>query len=71
MPVPGCQQHLILMISRNLTGITVIGVGVQLALCDLNVLLRDDLVEGIGSSGKNLAGVAVAEDLSKSMVIGR
>ena len=42
------------------TGITVVGVLLRAALCDLEVVLRDDLVEGVSAAAELLAGVAVA-----------
>lgn len=39
------------------------------ALCDLQAVLGDDLVEGVGTAGKNLAGVAVAEDVRRGVLV--
>lgn len=41
-----------------------VGVAVELSLGNLDVLFRNDLVEGEGSSAENLAGVAVARNVS-------
>ena len=39
------------------------------ALCDLQAVLGDDLVEGVGASGEDLAGVAVAEDVAGGVLV--
>lgn len=42
------------------TGVAVVGVLFSVALCDVQVVLGDDLVEGVGAAAELLAGVAVA-----------
>lgn len=42
------------------TAIALVGVGFQVALGDLEVVLGDDGVEGAFTAGEELAGVAVA-----------
>ncbi len=42
------------------TGFAVVGVGLCVSLCDLQVLLRDDLVERVSAAAELLAGVAMA-----------
>lgn len=44
----------------ELTGITVVCVCVELALGELEVLLRNDLVESVNSARENFRGVTVA-----------
>lgn len=38
-------------------------------LCNLEGILGDDLVQGVGASGKDLAGVAVTEDVAGGVLV--
>jgi len=51
---------------NRLSRITLVGVVLECitTLCNLQVILGDDLVQGVGASGEGLAGVAVAEDVA-------
>lgn len=51
--------------------VTLVGVVLEAvtALCDLQGVLGDDLVEGVGTTGENLAGVAVAEDVARGILV--
>jgi hypothetical protein len=57
------SKHLDIKGARRLTRVTVVLVLVELALCDLDVALGNDLVEGVCSAAEDLAGVAVAVDV--------
>lgn len=46
--------------TKRHTAITLVGVGFQVALCDFEVILGDDGVQGAFAAGEELAGVAVA-----------
>jgi hypothetical protein len=45
---------------HGFTGIAVVGVGFEVSFGDFEVLFWDDLVQGVGSSRENFAGVAMA-----------
>ena len=45
------------------TGITVVGVCVEIALGEFEIVLGNDLIKGVGAPTEFLAGVAVAEDV--------
>lgn len=51
---------------NRLSRITLVSVVLEsiTTLCDLQGVLGDDLVEGVGAAGEDLAGVAVTEDVA-------
>ena len=53
----------------GLSGVTVVGVCLQVALGDLEVLARDNLVEGVCTTTEELAGIAVANITNVSFSI--
>ena len=48
------------------TGVAFVGVDVCFALCDLEVRLRDYLVESVFTTGEDFAGIAVAGKRGRS-----
>ena len=54
----------------GLARVTVVGVGVELALGDLQVGARDDLVERVCTTAQKLAGVTVAAKLVSIVLTG-
>lgn len=48
----------------SLTRVALVGVDLQVALCQVEVLLGDDLVEGEFAASHDFAGSAVAENMS-------
>lgn len=57
----------------GVAGVTLVGVVLEAVttLCDLQAVLGDDLVQSVGTAGEDLAGVAVAEDVARSVLIER
>lgn len=51
--------------------VTLVGVVLEAvaALCDLQAVLGDDLVEGVGAARQDLTGVAVTEDVARGVLI--
>lgn len=56
---------------NRLSRITLVGVILEsvTTLCNLQVVLGDNLVQSVGASGKGLAGVAVAEDVAGCVLV--
>jgi hypothetical protein len=57
----------------RLARVALVGVVLEVVatLCDLKVVLGDDLVKGVGTTGENLAGVAVAENVAGRVLVER
>lgn len=57
----------------ELTRVTLVGVALKglATLGDLEGVLGDDLVEGVGTATEDLAGVAVAQDVRASVLVER
>jgi len=66
----GCrwlEKSLIVVIEDSRTGVAGVVIRLQLALCDLEVVLGDDLVEGEGTAAEDLAGVTMAGESDRHM----
>lgn len=54
---------------REGTGIALIIIGVEGALCDLDIVFPRESVEGMFASGEDLAGVTMAEGICRVSLV--
>jgi hypothetical protein len=56
---------------NRVSRITLVGVVLQVitTLCDLERVLGDDLVQGVGAAGEDFAGVAVTQDVAGGVLV--